>query len=435
MREGCYTVDMHPDYKYEVELTAMVYGGDAMGRLPDGRAVFVPFGLPGERVRIRLVEQKRGFARAELLDLLKPAPERIPPRCSHFAICGGCHYQHLAYSDQLKLKEEIVREQLIRIAGLPQPPVLAIRPSPKPWYYRNAVQFHLSPNARIGYQKASSHEVVEIHECHLPEQVLNEVWPRLEFEPDNGLERLDVRLGDYDDLLLELEGQDLNPPDFSVDFPISAVYRGPAGQMVLSGVDYTLINILGFPFQISSGSFFQVNTPQAEAMVRHLLELITVDKSATVLDVYCGVGLFTAFLAERAGRVVGIEVAPSACEDFSANLDHFENVELYEGRAEDILPYLTLRPDIVVVDPPREGIERAALDAILAMEAPTLIYVSCDPATLGRDTKRLIKAGYQLKQVTPFDLFPQTFHVECMAKFEKNNDDSGEGKRVDDLNE
>jgi 23S rRNA (uracil1939-C5)-methyltransferase len=410
---------MIPNPEYDIELTAMVYGGDAMGRLPDGRAVFVPFALPGEQVRVRLVEEKRGFARAELLEVLKPAPGRITPRCSHFTVCGGCHYQHLSYPDQLKIKEEIVREQLVRIAELVQPPVLAIRPSPDPWNYRNAVQFHLSSNARIGYQKAGSHAVVEIHECHLPEQPLNDLWPRLEFEPESGLERLNLRLGDYDDLLLELEGQELNPPEFSVDFPISAVYTSPAGQMVLSGVDYTLINILGFPFQVSSGSFFQVNTAQATAMVKHLLELLSIDKNSTVLDVYCGVGLFSAFLAERAGHVIGIEVAPSACEDFSANLDHFENVVLYEGRAEEILPYLTLRPDAIVVDPPRAGIERAALDAILAMESPTLVYVSCDPATLGRDTKRLIKAGYRLQQVTPFDLFPQTFHVECMALFVK----------------
>jgi 23S rRNA (uracil1939-C5)-methyltransferase len=404
---------------FEVNLTAMVYGGEAMGRLPDGRAVFVPFALPNERVRVRLIEDKRGFARAELLEVLTPAPERIAPRCSHFGACGGCHYQHLPYAEQLKVKEEIVREQLSRIGELQQPPVLKIRPSPLEWHYRNTLQFHLSPSARIGFQKAGSHAVVEISECHLPQGALNELWPRLEFELENGLERLNLRLGDYDDLLLELEGQDLNPPEFSVDFPISAVYRGPAGQMVLSGFDYILINVMGFPFQVSSGSFFQVNTAQAEAMVKHLLEQLAIDKQSTILDVYCGVGLFSAFLAERAGRVIGVEVSPSACEDFSANLDQFENVELYEGRAEDILPYLTLKPDTIVVDPPRAGMERAALDAILGMESHCIVYVSCDPATLGRDAKRLIKAGYQLQQVTPFDLFPQTFHIECIAIFRK----------------
>jgi len=393
-----------------------------MGRLPDGRAVFVPFVLPGERARVRVVEEKRGFARAELLQVVRTSPQRINPRCAHFGICGGCHYQHLAYTEQLRIKEDIVREQLKRIGGIDEPPVLPIRPSQHEWNYRNAVQFHLSPNARLGYQKAGSHSVVEITECHLPEPALNEVWPRLDFEAQSGLDRLELRLGDYGDLLLGLDGLEPNPPEFGVDFPISAVYRGPAGQMVLSGVDYTLITVLGFPFQVSSGSFFQVNTAQAEAMVGYLLGLAEIDRSSTVLDVFCGVGLFSAFLAQKAGKVVGIEVAPSACEDFSANLDQFDNVELYEGRAEEILPYLALKPDLIVVDPPRAGIERAALDALVEMGSPTLIYISCDPSTLARDAKRLINAGYHLIDVAPFDLFPQTFHVECIARFEKRGE-------------
>ena len=419
MQEDCYTCCMTMLQEFEIDLLTMVYGGDAMGRLPDGRAVFVPFGLPGERVRARIIEEKKGYARGQLIEIMRPSPLRIAARCPHFTACGGCHYQHLAYNEQLKVKEAIVREQLTRIGELPDPPLRPIRPSPREWNYRNAVQFHLDAGGKVGYQKANSHEVIAIRECHLPEDALNQLWPRLEFEPESGLERLELRLGQFEDVLLELESEEPNPPEFSVDFPISAVYRSPAGELVLSGVDYTQIEVLGVPFQVSAGSFFQVNTAQAAAMAQHMLELVKIDQKSTVLDVYCGVGLFSSFLACQAGRVIGVEAAPSACEDFAANLNSFDNVDLYEGTAEEILPYLDVRPDVVIVDPPRAGIERAALDALIGMGAPALVYVSCDPATLARDTKRLVRAGYSLEQVTPFDLFPQTYHVECIALFRK----------------
>ncbi len=398
----------------------MVYGGDAMGCLADGRAVFIPFGLPGERVRAELVEDKKGFVRGRLVEMLHPSPLRITARCAHFAQCGGCHYQHLAYAEQLKVKEAVVREQLLRIGEIQDPPLRSIRPSPQEWNYRNAVQFHLDGAGKVGYQKASSHEVIAIRECWLPEEPLNTLWPHLDFEPGSGLERLQLRLGQSDDILLELESDQPDPPEFAVDFPISAVFRSPAGELVLSGEDFTLVEVLGQTFQVSASSFFQVNTAQAAAMVQHVLELAAVDRKSTVLDVYCGVGLFSLFLAQQAGRVIGVELAASACEDFAANLNAFDHVELYEGKAEDVLPYLDVHPDVIVVDPPRAGIDRTALDALIGMGASALIYVSCDPATLARDAKRLVKAGYSLEQATPFDLFPQTFHVECIALFRKS---------------
>ncbi len=419
--QGGYTCRMGIVEKLvEVELTTLVYGGEAMGRLPDGRAVFVPYALPGELVRLRLVEEKRGFCRAELLEVIKPSAQRIKPRCVHFSVCGGCHYQHTSYPEQLAAKEGILREQFARIAGLVDPPVRPIQPSPQAWNYRNSIQFHLTPQGKIGYQRAGSHAVVPITECHLPAEPLDALWKQLDFDAESGLDRLEIRQGNYDEVLLELEGKEPNPPEFSVDFPISAVYHGPAGQMVLSGVDYFLIDVLDFPFQVSAGSFFQVNTPQAEAMVKHVLDLLQVDRQSTVLDLYCGVGLFSAFIAPLAGRVVGLESAPSACEDFAANLDSFENVELYEGLAEEILPYLVLKPDAIVVDPPRAGIAPAAMDAIISMQSPVIVYVSCDPSTLARDTRKLLKAGYTLSQVTPFDLFPQTYHIESIALFNFN---------------
>ncbi|MCL4562520.1 MAG: class I SAM-dependent RNA methyltransferase [Chloroflexi bacterium] len=402
---------------YEIDLTALAFGGDSLGRLPDGRAVFVPFGLPGERVRIRLVEEKRAYARGELLEVLEPSSRRIAARCPHFGECGGCHYQNLAYEDQLDAKTEILRDVLARVGGLSSPPIRPIVPAPQPWNYRNHVQFHLSAEGRLGYQAQNSHRVVPIRECHLPEGALNEVWPRLEVEPLPGLERVSLRLGQEEGVQLILESSDPQPPEFSVDFPLSAVHLSPAGSMVLAGDEQVYLSVRDRTFCVSPGSFFQVNTLQAEAMVAHLLELLPLTSTATVIDVYCGVGLFSAFIAPRVGRLMGVELSQAACEDFAANLDEFDNVELYQGAAEDVLPALQVRADGMVVDPPRSGLDPRALDAIAAMQPPVLVYVSCDPSTLARDAKRLLAKGYTLEQVTPFDLFPQTYHIESISLF------------------
>lgn len=406
--------------EFEVELTTLVYGGAAMGRMEDGRAVFVPFALPGERVLARVVEEKRGFARAELLQVLRPAANRIQPRCKHFAACGGCHYQHMDYSDQLATKEAVLRDQIERIGGVANPAVQAIMPSPRAWNYRNSVQFHLSPAGKLGFQRGESNEVVEISECHLPEAALNELWPQLDLEPVPGLERVALRAGadETGDLLMVLEGSTLEAPELSVEeLPVSVVHQGPGGTLVLAGDDALVQEVNGRAFRVSAGSFFQVNIPQAEQMVKHVLNLVPKWAGKTVLDLYCGVGLFSAFLAERGAAVTGVEASEAACEDFAVNLDEFEDVALYQGPAGEILQRLDLHPDVVVVDPPRAGLEKAALDEIIAMQAPLLVYVSCDPATLARDIKRLLVGGYALEQITPFDLFPQTYHIESVSVF------------------
>ena len=404
----------------DIRPLSLVYGGDAFGRLPDGRAVFVPFALPGELVRVRLVEQKRGHARAELLEVLEPSPDRITPRCSHYTVCGGCHYQHLSYPAQLAAKTAILAEQLRRLGGLVEIPIQPAVPSPQPWNYRNHIQFHLTAEGRLGFQRAGSERVVPIQECHLPEPLINQVWPQIELEPLPGVERLSLRTGADDELLLVFESSDPEPFEFSVEeLPVSAVHLGPGGTLVLAGSDSLVIEVLGRPFQVSAGSFFQVNTPQAEAMLRHVLELVGAGPFQTLLDVYCGVGLFSAFLAPRASRLVGIELSPSACADFAANLDEFEHVELYEADAETVLGSVDFHPDLILVDPPRAGLGQAALDGLLAQQAPRLVYISCDPATLARDSKRLVAGGYHLVSLTPFDLFPQTYHIESISLWER----------------
>ncbi len=421
-----------PDAKiYEVDITNLVYGGEAMGHLPDGRAVFVPYALPGERVRLQLTETKKKYARARLLEVLQPSPDRISPRCANYAACGGCHYMHMTYAAQLRYKAEIVRDQLQRIAGVSDPPVEPVIPSPLEWHYRNSVQFHLTFEGKLGFQAPNSHYVVPIAACPLCAPAIDEIWPLLDLggeekEVPPGLQRIQVRAGVEDEVLLVLESEDPAPPELSIDLPVSLVFVGPGGfeenaPLVLAGDDHLLMEAMGRNFRVSAGSFFQVNIGQAENMVRYLLDHLPLDPYALLLEVYAGVGLFSAFLAPRVGRLVAVKSSPSAVIDFAINLDEVENenIEMYQGLAEDVLPGLELRPNLVLVDPPRTGLALPALDALLEMEAPFLAYVSCDPATLARDTKRLIAAGYTLTQVQPFDMFPQTYHIESISFFEK----------------
>jgi 23S rRNA (uracil1939-C5)-methyltransferase len=408
-----------------VTLTTLTYGGETMGRLEDGRAVFVPFTFPGERVLIRLVEEKRSFARAELLEVLEASPLRILPRCKHFGTCGGCHYQHMAYIEQLQAKQTILCDQLKRIAGLTNIPILPVVPSPRQFNYRNHVQFHLDAQGKLGYYTANSEFVFPIQECHLPELVLNPVWQSLDFEAIAELERIGLRCGVGEDIQLILESYDLKPPELKIeDLPISVAHLSQAGCLVLAGSAGVVMQVKERFFHVSAGSFFQVNTDMAGALVdglvSGLVKFTSLDHNSTILDVYCGVGLFSAFLAGQVGSVVGIEVSDSAVEDFTDNLDEFDNVEIYQASVEEVLPNLKIKqPEVAIVDPPRAGLERKALDALLALQPELIAYISCDPATLARDARRLMTGGYELLEITLYDLFPQTYHIESLSFWKK----------------
>ncbi len=402
----------------EVSLTIPTYGGEAIGRLEDNRAVFVAFGLPGETVRARLTEQKRGFARATLLEVLTPSPERIQPKCVHFGVCGGCHYQNLPYPAQLKLKETVLRDQLARIGKIQNPPMREMVPCPVEWNYRNHIQFHLTQDGRPGFIAADDPRIViPISECHLPEEMLNNLWPQLQFDEETPLERVSLRAGDEAMLILESDYPDA--PEIEIEAEISVIHQSEGDSIVIAGDGHIFIDVLERSFQVSAESFFQVNTVMAEKMVAYLLSNVRVTSSTILLDIYCGVGLFSAFFAPKVKQIIGIEISPSACEDFAANLHEFDNIELYEALAEDVLPELKIKPDIAIVDPPRAGLDKKALDAILNLSPKSLAYISCDPSTLARDAARLIAGGYHLLEVTPFDLFPQTYHIECISIFER----------------
>jgi 23S rRNA (uracil1939-C5)-methyltransferase len=311
---------------------------------------------------------------------------------------------------------------LTRIGKIENPPVQPMVASPSEWNYRNHVQFHLTEDGKIGFVNATGNAVIPISECHLPEPSINSFWPQLEFDPNMDIARISLRAGADGDLMLIIDSDSPETPELEIEADISVVHLFEEHPVVIAGGDHLFIRVLGRDFRVSAGSFFQVNTPMAEKMVEHLLAALPVSNSDTLLDLYCGVGLFSAFFASRAGRVIGVESSASACEDFVVNLDEFENVELYEGAADDILPGLETQIGnlrYTIVDPPRAGLDPRVMDALQALGPRVIAYVSCDPSTLARDAKRLILGGYRLVRVTPFDLFPQTYHIESISIFEK----------------
>ncbi len=409
---------MNPD-PIRIEFEKFTYGGESMGHMPDGRTIFCPFVLPQETAFVDTVFEKKRYVRAELVSIDQTSPERVTPRCKHFGECGGCHYQHMTYNQQTEVKEGIVRDQLQRIGGFENPPVLSIVKSDEDFYYRNSISFQVSEQGETGFYHYQRPLILPIEECHLPQANILTLWKQLDIEPIPGLKNVHFREGNSGDLMVILESDDIvNLPEMEVDLPVSVVHLSPAGPIVLAGDDHLVHEILGRNFKVSVDSFFQVNEPQAEKLIQKVLTLLP-PKGKSLLELYSGVGLFSAFFAPRFEEVIAIEESESACQDFTANLDEFENISLYVGRVSDVIPGLDKSFDVALLDPPRSGLDIYSFDALMMLNIPKIIYVSCDVATFARDVKKMAVVGYKLREVTPFDMFPQTYHIECVGLLEK----------------
>lgn len=413
------------DEAFELQMTGHAYGGESFGRAPDGRMVFVPYTIPGERVRVAPADIHQRWGRARLIEVLEPSPDREAPRCKHFGACGGCHYQHMAYPAQVRAKAEIVRAQLERLGKFHAPPVSAPIASPSPWNTRNNLQFRLGDDGRLSFVAArparppasdrDSGPWIPIEECHLAEPALDELWHRLDLQPISGLEQVGVRLGAGEERMVVLHASSPQEVELSLEVPASVIWAGPQGAHVLAGQAFFPVEVLGRIFRVSALSFFQVHAQLSHELVRQCLEALKVDSTDVVFDLYAGVGLFSAFLAEAGARVIAVEQSPWACADFESNLEEFETVELYESSVEDALPAIPHEPTAVLVDPPRAGLGRPVVQQLLERRPSRLVYVSCDPSTLARDGRMLADGGYALVNVTLIDMFPQTFHIETVS--------------------
>lgn len=409
----------------------MTQGGEAMGRDDTGRVVFVPYVIAGEQVVAEIVEEKKNYARARLVEIIKPSPARVTPRCPHFPPplsktedgrgeggCGGCQWQHIAYDAQLKFKTEIVREQFARIGKVSDAPVRETIGMGEPWHYRNNVQFQMDASGRLCFRALESHDLIPIRECHILHPLLDEMFHAIDFEGVD-FNSVTLRAGTQTgEKMLILEGRDAHAPEIAVDEPVSIAYQTQEGETTsLIGRDALHEELHGRAFRVSPASFFQVNTVMAEKLVELVERYLAPRPTDVLLDAFGGVGTFGLLLAPRVARVIEIEENRRAVDDARANAVDLTNVEFHRGSVEDELPRLKTKIDIAVADPPRAGFAPRALDALIASTPRALAYVSCDPATLARDARRLIDGGYRLIETQPVDLFPQTFHIETVSWF------------------
>ena len=400
-----------------LKLDSMAHGGDAIGR-HKGRAIFVPYAIPGEQVRAEIIDDRKRYARARLIEVLEPSPARVEPRCPYFGYnkCGGCQWQHIEATVQARMKGLVTVDQLQRIGKFESPPVFEPIPDEVGWQYRNHALFRVDPDGRLGFLAARSHNVYPIKDCLILHPLLSQLFQSLDMVYPE-LEWMELRAGTAtSSLMLLLQAREEESPSLEVDFPVSIVQiRHDDAVAPLVGLDYILEHVHDREFRISATSFFQVNSAQAAQLVNIVMGALDLKGHEHVVDAYCGVGLFTAFIAEEASSVTGIEVNPPAVADARHNLAHLDNVTLLEGTVLTMIHEVSRKIDAVLVDPPRTGLEPEVVDALAEHSPERIVYVSCDPATLARDCSRLVKYGYSLEWIQPVDLFPQTYHIENVA--------------------
>ncbi|HEY7973878.1 MAG TPA: class I SAM-dependent RNA methyltransferase [Ktedonobacterales bacterium] len=454
----------------ELELNDLAYGGDAVGR-HEGRAVFVPGGLPGELVRAQLQRERSNYARATLIDIVRPSPDRVAPRYPALSESGGFQWQHLAYPAQLEWKSRIVRQLLMRIGKFTEPhtlPTLGMPTSADPWRYRTVAQFSVASDGAIGFRRMESHDVLDMPDCPIVHPQLDllyqatRAWMRQRWGARAAAytERFTLRVavgapGEQASGPLSLAGShtyrhgpsglltiearpgasfnDDGGPDAVASELLEAlpslagvVILGlPGGRgRVIAGQDFVHERVLNRVFRISAGSFFQVNPTQTPILIEQALTALQPRPGDTVLDGYSGAGLFSLFLAERVAHVRAIESQPSAVADAraSALLNGVTNVLPLEGLLERTVGMMRRQRehiDLALIDPPRSGCLPRALIELAALAPRAIVYVSCDPSTLARDLRIICDNGYRLTSVQPVDMFPFTAHIECVATCER----------------
>lgn len=454
MKDANRTRSVHPHQLIQVEIDGLGHRGEGVGRF-DGLTIFIPGGAPGDTLEARVTTVKQSFARAELVRVLEPSPDRVAPPCPVFGTCGGCQLQHIAYPAQLTLKRQQVVDALERIGKLPDVPVRPALGMQDPWHYRNKAQYPFGwRDGRIiaGFFEAGTHRIVDIERCDIQHRLGN----RIMLEVKDLARTYGVRI--YDEKrhkgvlrhVLARVGRGTeesmavlvtNGPDFPAGEQIARelMQRIPELVSVVQNINPARTNtVLGsenrilagresitdfikdLQFTISPVSFFQVNPRQTEVLYDTALSFAELTGTETVLDLYCGIGTIALFLARQAGEVIGVEVVQDAIDDARRNAarNGITNTRFICADAAEIMPRLAregTRIDVIVVDPPRKGCAEPVLHSMAGIGPERIVYVSCNPASLARDLKILADLGYRTVKVQPVDMFPHTSHVESCA--------------------
>ena len=404
-----------------LQLTQMAYNGFCIGR-HEGKVIFVPYALPGERVEAEVTEDRVNWAKARLVKVLDPSPSRVDPLCAHFGPgkCGGCQWQHIEHNTQLELKTWIVKEQVRTLGGIQEDVVKPAVSAGAPWAYRNHAQLHGGVQG-WGFVKEDRSGIHPIEACPIMHQGLSGLLP-IPFPPEN-IEKLILRVsaGTGERMILVEAGAGFeeslsSPQDVSL-----MLYRGQRKPRLLAGRDHFFERVGKRQFRVSARSFFQVNTLGVKKLVELVHKRAYPRAGETAVDLYSGVGLFALHLISAGIQILAVESDPSAAADLRFNCQEagHSRIQVFAKAVKSVLGKEIKSADIVVCDPPRRGCGRDVIKKIVRLRPGRLVYVSCDPATLARDARYLAQEGYALSEVQPIDLFPQTYHIESVSLFKR----------------
>lgn len=448
--------------EYIFDIISQGYEGEGIAKIDNKYPIFIEGALKGEKVKVRIVKVNKNFAYGKLMEVLEASEERVNPPCAIYKRCGGCKLQHASYKAQLDFKWDRVKDCVSKIGKLDPSIVKYPLGMEEPWRYRNKVQLPIgliNGEVKIGFFAPRSHDIIDMESCLIQDEIGDKVV-KLTRE---WIEKFNIRPynvdGEYDEkgivrhimirrgfttnevmVVLVTNGEKLPHKEEFVDLMVKNI---PGIKSVIQNINSKKTNVIlglesktlwgedtisdyigDFRFNISPLSFFQVNPIQTEVLYGKALEYANLTGNEEVFDAYCGTGTITLFLSQRAKKVYGVEIIPQAIDNawINAKENKVENVEFFVGESEVVIPDLInkgVKADVVVVDPPRKGCDKKLLDAITNIDAKKIVYVSCDPSTLGRDLKVLEENGYKTLEVQPVDMFPNTSHVENVAKLIK----------------
>lgn len=444
--------------EYIFDIISQGYEGEGIAKIDNKYPIFIEGALKGEKVKVRIVKVNKNFAYGKLMEVLEASEERVNPPCAIYKRCGGCKLQHASYKAQLDFKWERVKDCVSKIGKLDPSIVKYPLGMENPWRYRNKVQLPIgliNGEVKIGFFAPRSHDIIDMESCLIQDEIGDKVV-KLTRE---WIEKFNIRPynvdGEYDEkgivrhimirrgfttnevmVVLVTNGENIPHKEEFVDLMVKNI---PGIKSVIQNINSKKTNVIlglesktlwgedtisdyigDFRFNISPLSFFQVNPIQTEVLYGKALEYANLTGNEEVFDAYCGTGTITLFLSQKAKKVYGVEIIPQAIDNawINAKENKVENVEFFVGESEVVIPDLInkgVKADVVVVDPPRKGCDKKLLDAITNIDAKKIVYVSCDPSTLGRDLKVLEENGYKTLEVQPVDMFPNTSHIENVA--------------------
>lgn len=445
--------------EYIFDIICQGYEGEGIAKIDNRYPIFIEGALKGEKVKVRIVKVNKNFAYGKLIEVLEASEERVNPSCNIYKRCGGCKLQHASYKAQLDFKWDRVKDCVNKIGKLDPSIVKYPLGMEEPWRYRNKVQLPIgliNGEVKIGFFAPRSHDIIDMESCLIQDEIGDKVV-KLTRE---WIEKFNIRPynvdGEYDEkgivrhimirrgfttnevmVVLVTNGEKLPHKEEFVDLMVKNI---PGIKSVIQNINSKKTNVIlglesktlwgedtisdyigDFRFNISPLSFFQVNPTQTEVLYGKALEYAELTGNEEVFDAYCGTGTITLFLSQKAKKVYGVEIIPQAIDNawINAEENKVENVEFFVGESEVVIPDLInkgVKADVVVVDPPRKGCDKKLLDAITNIDAKKIVYVSCDPSTLGRDLAILEENGYKTLEVQPVDMFPNTAHIENVAK-------------------